>query len=121
MFVIPVFRMRTTIICLCAISVLCTAQQNGDAPFTLVDTRSPGSNSVTLNCRRTSTGLFDPQALYFRNGVRLDTTEGFLNTNNDPGVLSFLMTRKLEGEYSCGTQLERSDSTSFVGKPSVNL
>ena len=54
----PVF-----VLILCVVNGLC-----GAAPFTLIDTRTPGSNSVTLRCRRTSDDLFDPQAQYFRNG-----------------------------------------------------
>ena len=108
-------RMITTInflVILFIVNGLCTAQQNNGVPFVLVDTRNPTSNSITLRCRRTSDDLFEPRAQYFRNGSRVDTIEGF---NNQLGVVSFQISRRLEGEYSCGNQLQRSNSISFIG------
>ena len=103
------------------VSGLCTAQQNGGVPFILVDMRNPGSNSITLRCRRTSDDLFETNALYFRNGTRVDTIEGFTNTNSERGVVSFQISRILEGEYSCGTQLQRSNSIPFIGVPIADI
>ena len=98
--------------------VLCLVNGlRGAAPFTLIDTRSPESNAITLRCRRNSDDLFEPQAQYFRNGTRVDALQGFFNTNSLPGVVTFLISRRLEGEYSCGTQLQRSYSIPFIGKP----
>lgn len=94
---------------------LCKAQQNDGVPFILVDMRNSGSNSITLRCRRTSDDLFEPQAQYFRNGANVDTIEGFSNTNSERGVVSFQISRRLEGEYSCGTKLQRSNSIPFIG------
>jgi hypothetical protein len=87
------------------------------APFTLIDSRDPGSNIITLRCRNSN--VFDPQALYFLNGTRLDSLDGFKDTNEDPGIVVFQMNRRLEGEYSCGTELLRSPSLSFIGKLSI--
>ena len=100
---------------LCVFNGLC-----GAAPFTLVDTRSVGSNSITLRCRRTSDETFEPMAQYFRNGLGVHAIEGFLNTNNEPGIVTFQINRRLEGNYSCGTQLQRSYSIPFIGEPLVN-
>ena len=85
------------------------------APYTLVDSRAVGSNVITLRCRN-SIDVFDSQAMYFLNGTRLDSHDGFQDTDEDPGTVVFHMNRRLEGEYSCGTQLQRSPSLSFVGK-----
>ena len=46
----------------------------------------------------------------------MNTVEGFINTNSNPGVVTFLISRRLEGGYSCGTQLQRSYSIPFIGK-----
>jgi hypothetical protein len=85
------------------------------APFTLIDARATGSNIITLRCRN-SNDIFDPQAMYFLNGISLDSFDGFEDTNEDPGIVVFQINRRLEGEYSCGTELQRSESLSFVGK-----
>ena len=85
------------------------------APFTLVDSRAVGSNIIMLRCRN-SNDDFDSQAMYFLNGTRLDSLDGFQDTDEDPGTVVFQMNRRLEGEYSCGTQLQRSPSLFFVGK-----
>ena len=84
------------------------------APFTLVDSRAVGSNIIMLRCRN-SNDNFDSQAMYFLNGTRLDSLDGFQDTDEDPGTVVFQMNRRLEGEYSCGTQLQRSLSLSFAG------
>ena len=87
------------------------------APFTLVDSRATGSNIITLRCRN-SDDNFDSQAHYFLNGTRLDSFDGFEDTDQDSGIVVFLINRRLEGEYSCGTEDQRSDLLSFVGKTS---
>ena len=86
------------------------------APFTLVDSR--GDNIIILRCRN-SDDIFDPQAMYFLNGTRLDSFDGFKDTDEDASTVVFQINRRLEGEYSCGTELQRSESLSFVGKLSV--
>ena len=88
------------------------------APFTLVDSRARGDNVITLRCRN-SDDIFDPQAMYFLNGTRLDSFDGFKDTDEDASTVVFQINRRLEGEYSCGTELQRSESLSFVGKLSV--
>lgn len=115
-------RMTTAInfLVMFIVTGLCTAQQNGGVPFTLVDMRSPGSNSITLRCRRTSDDIFHLQAQYFRNGSSVDTIEGFVNTNTESGVVTFQISRRLEGEYSCGTQLQRSNPILFIGVPNCH-
>ena len=85
------------------------------APYTLVDSRTVGSNVITLCCRN-SNADFDSQAMYFLNGTRLDLHDGFQDTDEDPGTVVFQINRRLEGEYSCGTELQRSPLLSFVGK-----
>ena len=85
------------------------------APYTLVDSRAVGSNVITLRCRN-SNDDFDSQAMYFLNGTRLDSHDGFQDTDEDPVRVVFQINRRLEGEYSCGTLLQRSPSLSFVGK-----
>ena len=92
---------------------LCTAAQ---PPFTLVDSRAVGSNSITLRCRRSSDDTFDREALYFLNGTRVDSIDGFVDTSQDPESVVFAISRRLEGEYSCGTENQKSDSLSFIGK-----
>ena len=92
-----------------------TAQQN-DPPFSLVDMRAPGSNSITLRCRRNTDDLFDPQAVYFWNNSRLDSVDGFVSLSNEPGTVNFLINRRLEGAYSCGTEHQRSNSILLIGK-----
>ena len=86
------------------------------APYTLVDSRAVGSNVIMLRCRN-SNNNFDSQAMYFLNRTRLDSLDayGFQDTDEDPGIVVFQMNRRLEGEYSCGTQLQRSPSLSFAG------
>ena len=106
-----------------AVMVLChqISQQiaaAAQAPYTLVDSRDVGSNVITLRCRN-SNDVFDPQAMYFLNGTRLDSLDGFQDTDRDPGTVVFQMNRRLEGEYSCGTELQRSPSLSFIGKLSI--
>ena len=91
------------------------AQQNGP-PFNLVDMHPPGSNSITLHCCRNSDDHFDSQALYLRNSSRLDSIDGFVNLSDVPGVVTFLINRRLEGGYSCGTEHQRSDSIPVIGK-----
>ena len=110
-----------SIVILLIFNGICAAQQNDGVPFMLVDMRSPMSNSITLRCRRTSDDLFEPQAQYFRNGSSVDTIEGFTNTNSERGVVSFQMSRRLEGEYSCGTQLQRSNSIPLIGVPIADI
>ena len=86
-----------------------------DPPYTLVDSRDVGRNVITLRCRN-SNADFDSQAMYFLNGTRLDSHDGFQDTDEDPGTVVFQINRRLEGVYSCGTELQRSPSLSFVGK-----
>jgi hypothetical protein len=107
----------TTITLFLIIAILYIGQSPAaaQAPFTLIDSRDTGSNIITLRCRN-SDDIFDPQALYFLNGTRLDSLDGFVDTNEDPEIVVFQMNRRLEGEYSCGTELQRSPSLSFVGK-----
>ena len=88
------------------------------APFTLVDSRATGNNIITLRCRN-SDDNFDSQAQYFLNGMSLDSFDGFEDTNQDPSMVVFQINRRLEGQYSCGTELQRSESLPFVGKLSV--
>ena len=90
------------------------------APFTLVDSRAVGSNVITLRCRN-SNDVFDSQAMYFLNGTRLDSHDGFQDTDEDPVRVVFQISRRLEGEYSCGTELQRSPSLSFVGKHASSM
>ena len=117
--------MKTAILMLCIaviLMVLChhIGQQTAAAaqPFTLVDSRAVGRNIITLRCRN-SNDVFDSQAMYFLNGTRLDSFDEFQDTDTDPGTVVFQMNRKLEGEYSCGTELQRSPSLSFIGKLSI--
>lgn len=84
-------------------------------PFALIDRRDTRSNIITLQCRN-SDSIFDPQAVYFLNGTRLDSFDEFEDTSQDSSMVVFQITRRLEGEYSCGTELQRSATLSFVGK-----
>ena len=88
------------------------------ALFTLVDSRATEDNIITLWCRN-SNDIIDPQAMYFLNGTRLDSFDGFEDTDEDASTVVFQISRRLEGEYSCGTEFQRSESLSFVGKLSV--
>ena len=108
--------MKTVILYL-VMFVLSTGQFTAiaQAPFTLLHSRATGSNVITLRCRN-SDDNFDSQAQYFLNGTRLDSIDGFEDTDEDPGIVVFQIRRRLEGEYSCGTELQRSPSLSFVGK-----
>ena len=119
------YRMKPTAVLMLylAVMVLChqISQQIAaatQAPYTLVDSRARGSNVITLRCRN-SNDVFDSQAMYFLNGTRLDSHDGFQDTDRDPGRVVFQISRRLEGEYSCGTELQRSPSLSFIGKLSI--
>ena len=89
-------------------------------PFTLINSRDVGSNIITLRCRN-SDDIFDTQAMYFLNGTRLDLFNGFEDTSQDSSMVVFQITRRLEGEYSCGTELQRSESLCFIGKLSIKF
>ena len=90
----------------------CTAAQ---PPFTLVVSRNVGSNSIILRCRN-SNAILDPRAMYFLNGTRVDLVDGLVDTSRDSSRVVFLITRRLEGEYSCGTELQRSNPLLLIGK-----
>ena len=108
--------MRTIILFLAiAIPYIGQFTTTAQAPFTLVDSRTAGSNIITLRCRN-SDDVFDSLAMYFLNGTMLDSIDGFEDTDEDTSTVVFQINRRLEGEYSCGTQLQRSQSLSFVGK-----
>ena len=92
-----------------------TSQQE-EPPFTLVDVRSLESNIITLRCRRNSDDAFDSEAHYYRNNTRLDSISGFVNTNKEQGTVTFMITRELEGEYSCGREHQRSATVPYIGE-----
>ena len=117
---IPAYRTKTLTLYLVVMALSHHIGQYtsaAQAPFTLVDFRTAGSNIITLRCRN-SDDVFDSQAMYFLNGRTLDSIDGFEDTDEDSSTVVFQINRRLEGEYSCGTQLQRSQSLFFVGKGS---
>ena len=115
------FRMKTVALFLvmaASLHIRCCTVAAQQVPFTLVDSRATRSNIITLRCRN-SNDIFDPHAMYYLNGTRLELFNGFVDTSQDPGTVVFQMKRTLEGEYFCGTEHQRSDVLSFVGKFSI--
>lgn len=108
----------TTLLILLSIALdTCKAQTINDPPFMLVDMRPTATpNLITLQCRRSSDASFESQAMYYLNGSNVNTVEGFVNLSEEPGTVRFIIQRRLEGEYSCGTLNQRSNSISFIGK-----
>ena len=90
------------------------------APFSLRDNRQSMSNTFSLYCLNSS-DLNDSRALFFLNDSVLNSANypsfQLDNTNSQPGVVTFHINRQLEGNYSCGINVEqRSTSVPFIGK-----
>ena len=76
-----------------------------------------GSNAITLRCQNDS-GALEPRAIFLLNGTELTHANypSFMEEDVQPGVVTFLINRQLEGMYSCGIGQVRSDPTSLISK-----
>ena len=86
--------------------------------FELLPTRNQGSNTITLRCRNSSSGLQETQAAFFLNSSELSPANypAFRNQESQPGVITFQLKRQLEGMYSCGVGEVKSSPISLISK-----
>ena len=83
-----------------------------ERPFQIVLT-SRITNTITLQCRQTTTNQPIFNAMYFLNGTELENfTE--LQQDDDQDV-SFQMTRDLEGYFTCGNNSSVSNPLALIG------
>lgn len=79
--------------------------------------RNPISwNNIEVFCENTTAGVNDGNTMFFLNRHPVDLPNAVQITN---GGFLFVITKKLEGEYSCGTETEHgvslSNSKKIVG------
>lgn len=92
-------------LCLLVYARLCVGQIS--APF-IVKVQIEGDTDRSLQCE-TLTGFPVEEAVFFRNGIQVSTTDGCVNASHD-GMRPFNNTPECDGHYSCG----RSESGALV-------
>ena len=86
--------------------------------FELLFTRNQGSNTITLKCRNSSSGVQESQAAFFLNSSELSSANypAFRNHGSQPGMITFQIKRQIEGMYSCGVGEVKSSPISLISK-----
>lgn len=97
--------------------------QGTSTTFELFLTRNQDSNTITLRCQNSSSGLQESQAVFFLNNSDLNPANypAFRNQESQSGVVTFQLMRQLEGMYSCGVREVKSNPTSLISKYIVIL
>jgi hypothetical protein len=92
--------------------------RSSNTTFQLQFSRNQGSNVITLMCRNLSDSLSEAGAVFYLNGSELNPENypRFSNQNDQPGKVTFLIDRQLEGMYSCGVGRVTSSPRSVIGK-----
>ena len=117
------------IVCQCLIYLLCLSvlvipslsQNNGEPLFILVGERSGNTmNRMILSCISLETALPLAHAIFMLNGTNLNERATTFLINNGLKLV-FIITRQLEGSYTCGffinvINIEESRPVPFVGK-----
>ncbi len=93
-----------------------------DFSLVIVSTSNPDINVLRLECRDRNTETDVSDAFFWLNGTSLFdiVPPGTISRLSDGAEIMFLITRDLEGIYTCGTQTNpsnrrESDSHYFVG------
>lgn len=93
------------------------AQGSNNISFSLRHHRNRNGNVLTLYCQNSS-DLNETRAVFFLNNTLLSPANhpGFFDYSNEKGVVVFSLTRRLEGQYSCGIGELRSTAVAFISK-----
>ena len=107
---------RRTLGIIFALTILrtCLSQESVGNPFQMRLTNRR-ENTVTLQCILEANGLPTPDAMFFLNQSRLENfTKLVLGDDHHDGV-SFLMTRDIEGYFTCGNYSFMSSPMALIG------
>ncbi len=94
------FARTVTILCLLLPSVTLSQE------FDLLIVNTININVLTLECRSLQTATSEPNAFFWLNGTSLFDVVPRVEIYRQPGSsnIVFIITRDLEGIYTCGTQ-----------------
>ena len=87
-------------------------QESVESPFQILLERH--TNTIILHCRLKANSLLTPNAMFFLNESRLDNLIQLYQNQDNYGV-SFMITRDLEGYFTCGNDSFRSSLIALIG------